>query len=755
MNAQSLEADLNPQQFQAVTHRGGPCLVLAGAGSGKTRVITYRIAWLIAQGVPASSICGLTFTNRAAGEMRARVVSLHGGEPKGLWLLTFHALGLRLLRDAAGGADAPRLGFAVFDRGDSMAVWRACQKDLRIDSREFRPRALFETCSRAINRLEDPQAWDQAGRPSEQRLAGRVYTAYRKEMCRRNALDFDDLLAWPLRLLSAGSIVADPGRFQYLLVDEYQDTNRLQYRLVRSLLDSDSSIMVVGDEDQAIYRWRGADIANVLDFDRDFPGATTVRLEQNYRSTQPILAAANSLVGHNRERLGKQLWTDNEGLELPLVMHCGTERAEAVWVAKRIGRELLAGTKRREIAILYRTNAQSRPFEEELAGRSIPFRVVGGPTFFRRSEVKDLLAYLRLLRIDDDAALERATARPPRGIGPATVAKIAAQGTSAASVLRAAAKEQDPAAFLIAAGTPPRAAAGAVTMAMLLHEISSRLDRISLGDALQALLRDSGYRAWLGTQQDGPDRLANLDELIASAHEFGGGASAAEKLDDYLDRAALVADADSSSGSRNGVQLTTIHAAKGLEFEIVFVAGLEEGLFPHASALDGGQLEEERRLAYVAMTRARKRLFLSAARVRRIRGRERIQLPSRFLREIDPRYLVVKEEPGAAVAAAHSRRQGGATPRRLHRGGARPSRAPRNTARPVDPNARGTGSPARPDQLRVGVAVFHPMFGAGRIVDTIVDTQGSGDRLKLEVAFARAGTKHLIAKFAKLQLLQS
>jgi len=751
VNTQSLEADLNPQQLQAVTHTGGPCLVLAGAGSGKTRVITYRIAWLIAQGVPADGICGLTFTNRAAGEMRARVASLHGGEPAGLWLLTFHALGLRLLRDAAGGANAPRIGFAVFDRGDSMGVWRVCQKELRIDSREFRPRALFETCSRGINRLEDPQAWDEAGRPSEQRLAGRVYAAYRQEMRRRNAVDFDDLLAWPLQLLSAGSIIADPRRFQHFLVDEYQDTNRLQYRLVRALLGSDSSIMVVGDEDQSIYRWRGADIANVLEFERDFPGATTVRLEQNYRSTQPILAAANSLVGHNRERLGKQLWTDNEGSDLPLLMHCGSERSEAVWVAKQIGRELLAGTQGKEIAILYRTNAQSRPFEEELAGRSVPFRVVGGPTFFRRSEVKDLLAYLRLLRFDDDAALERATARPPRGIGAATVAKIAAGGTSAASVLRAAAREEDPAAFLLAAGTPPRAAAGAVTLAVLLHEISARLDSISLGDALDALLRDSGYRAWLNTQQDGPDRLANLDELIASAHEFGGDASAAEKLDDYLDRAALVADADTSSGSRNGVHLTTIHAAKGLEFDVVFVAGLEEGLFPHASALDDGQLEEERRLAYVAMTRARLRLFLSAARSRRIRGRERIQLPSRFLREIDPRHLVVEEAPGAVVAASQARRSGAGSSRRLERGGSRRPQAPRKVSRPVDPDARGTGSPAAPAQLRVGTAVFHPMFGAGRIVDT----QGAGDRLKLVVAFARAGTKHLIAKFAKLQLLQS
>lgn len=751
MNLESLEADLNPQQLQAVTHAGGPCLVLAGAGSGKTRVITYRIAWLIAQGAPASGICGVTFTNRAAGQMRSRVAELHGSAPDGLWLLTFHALGLRLLRDAAGGAGAPRIGFAVYDRGDTMSVWRACQKDLNVDSREFRPRALFEICSRATNRMEDPRALDAPGHPSDQRYAGRIYVAYREAMRKRNAVDFDDLLAWPLRLLSAGSFVADPRRFQNFLVDEYQDTNRLQYRLIRALLSDKSSIMVVGDEDQSIYRWRGADITNVLDFERDFPGATTIRLEQNYRSTQPILAAANSLVGHNRERLGKELWTEIEGSENTHFTYCASERSEAVLVSKQISTAMTAGVKAREIAILYRTNAQSRPFEEELAGRSLAFRVVGGPTFFRRSEVKDLLAYLRLVRYDDDEALTRASARPPRGMGPVTVAKLGEGQASAMALIRSAASDADPAAYLVAAGVPARAAAGAGALAGLVGKISDRLDRISLGDALEALLRDSGYRAWLGTQQDGAERLANLDELIASAHEFGGDAPAAETFDDYLDRAALVADADSSAGSRSGVHLTTIHAAKGLEFDHVFVTGLEEGLFPHASALDDGHLEEERRLAYVAMTRARKRLYLSAARSRRVRGRERIQLVSRFVREIDSRYLRVEEEPGAVVAAAA---ESAARSRFQSPVGRRPARPPsgaRKVARPVDPNARGTGTPALPGELAEGVEVFHPMFGAGRVTDR----QGSGDSLKVVVAFARAGTKHLIAKFAKLELLGS
>jgi DNA helicase-2/ATP-dependent DNA helicase PcrA len=739
---------LNPEQERAVTHTAGPCLVLAGAGSGKTRVITYRIAWLIQQGIPPSSICGVTFTNKAAAQMRARVNELLGHEPDGLWLLTFHALGLRLLRDASGGPDAPRIGFAVYDRQDSMAVWRACQKKLAIEPREFRPRALFEACSRAVNRLEDPTAWDEGGRPSEQRYAGRIYAAYSEELRRRNAVDFDDLLAWPLRLLASGNAIADPRRFRHFLVDEYQDTNRLQYRLIRALLGDSSSVTVVGDEDQSIYRWRGADIANVLEFERDFPGATVVRLEQNYRSTQPILAAANSLVAHNRERLGKKLWTDNAGDDIPMVTHCADERSEAVGVSRRINEMIRGGVRPREIAVLFRTNAQSRPFEEEFAGRGIPFRVVGGPTFFRRAEVKDLLAYVRLLANDDDDALTRACAHPPRGLGPATVEKIATPERSASRLLREAGASDDPEAHLAAVGVPSRSLAGAAALARTLATIRERLSTISLGDAISAVLRDSGYGTWVKAQPDGADRMANLDELIASASEFGADVPGADVLGAYLDRAALVADADTGKGSRNGVHLITVHAAKGLEFDIVFVVGMEEGVFPHAVAMEEGQVEEERRLAYVAMTRARRRLLFTAARLRRVRGRERIQPPSRFLREIDPRCLRVEEDPGAVAAAARARDGSG----RRFGAPASPTRRTRpRPARAVNPNARSTGVRARSSDLREGTVVAHPMFGVGRIAAV----QGSGERMKVSVDFARAGTKHLIAKFAKLELVES
>ncbi len=742
---------LNSQQVLAVTHAGGPCLVLAGAGSGKTRVITRRIAWLVDERAEdPAGICAVTFTNRAAAEMRARVRALLGREPEGLWLLTFHAMGLRLLRQVAGQPGAPRPGFAVSDRADSLGTWRQAQAEAGVDAHELSPNALYEACSRARNRLEDPRAWDREGRPWDQRAAGRVFSLYRDAMQGRGVLDFDDLLEWPLRLLACNPDLTAPwqSRFRHLLVDEYQDTNRLQYRLVRSLLGPESSLMVVGDEDQSIYRWRGAELANVLDFQADFPGATVVRLEQNYRSTQPILRAAGSLVAHNRERLGKALWTEEPGGEKPQFMLCAGERQEAVWVAKQIACALAEGTAASEVAVLYRTNAQSRAFEEEFAGRRIPFRVLGGPTFFRRTEVKDLLSWARLLIADDDTAFVRAAARPVRGVGPVTVSSLSQRAGSAAAALRQAMASSDPEAALRGFGCLSRALPGLLSMGRLTAELRAALGEVELGALIERILHVSGYADFLRAQQDGEERLGNVDELIASATEFGGSALATERsVAAFIDRAALVSDTDLARGSGGGVSLMTIHAAKGLEFHTVFVAGLEEGLFPHASSVQEGQVEEERRLCYVAMTRARRRLLLSAARLRRVRGQERLQQTSRFVGEIDPVALDLHEDPVTTVARAAqgSRRSS----RRDH---PRPSPAPsgaRRATRPVNPHARGTGVPAPLAALQPGTAIFHPKFGPGRIFET----QGAGDRLKLSVSFTGAGTKQLIARFAKLQLL--
>ncbi len=739
------QESLNPQQRAAVTHAAGPCLVLAGAGSGKTRVITHRIAWLLQQRQASPGrVCALTFTNKAAAEMRSRLDGLLGGAPPGLWLLTFHALGLRLLRLAAGQPGAPASGFSIAGRSDSIAVWRRCQGDLGIDAGELPPAQLYESCSRAVNRLEDPGAWDIDGRPREQRAAARVWRAYRQAMKRRNALDFDDLLVRALRLLSEPdtrrtSLLPD---FAHLLVDEYQDTNRLQYRLLRVLLGKDCSLMVVGDEDQSIYRWRGADIANVLQFQADFAGATVIRLEQNYRSTQPILSAAGSLVAHNHERIGKELWTENGGGDVPVFCLCGSERDEAVWTAKQIAAAIGRGRAPNHFAVLYRTNAQSRPFEEELAARNIPFRVVGGPTFFRRAEIKDLLAYLRLAVSDDPVALGRAAATPRRGVGPGTIAVLEAAGGGVGALLGAL-EQPDPEAALRDLGCPGRGLAGLLRFAILIGELRARLGRDTIVDLVDHVLHHAGYAAFLRARPDGEERLANLEELTASATEFGADTPASgDVLEAFLDRAALVSDAESAKGAGGGVSLLTIHAAKGLEFDNVFVAGLEEGLFPHAAAVQSGQVEEERRLAYVAMTRARRKLWLSAARLRRVRGRERLQRESRFVREIDPRHLNRTEGPGVVVAAAEMRRQRTrASPLRRQR--------PAGPATPVSPNARGTGTPAPAARLGPGAGVFHPMFGPGRVTES----QGSGDKLKLTVAFPRAGTKQLLARYARLELL--
>ena len=745
---QDLSSDLNIEQYRAVTHAGGPCLVLAGAGSGKTRVITYRIAWLLGElSTPATSICALTFTNKAAGEMRSRLERLAGTAASDVWVLTFHALGLRILRAAAGADGAPRPGFAVYDRSDALAVWRRSQSAANVDASEMRPAMLYEMCSRARNQLEDPRAWDGPGRTPEERTAARVYAGYRAQMRTDNAVDFDDLLALPLQLFSSGIINPDPTRFRHLLVDEYQDTNRMQYQLVRTLLDNDGSLMVVGDEDQAIYRWRGADIANVLEFSEDFPSATIVRLEQNYRSTQPILAAAGSLVARNNERLGKQLWTDNPGDSKPKYMHCATERSEAVWIAKQIAIAIASDTPPSDMAILYRTNAQSRPFEEELAGRRIPFRVFGGQTFFRRTEVKDVLAYLQLLLADDNAAFARSVATPPRGVGPANLESLGSHGDSLIAMLLGALDTADPTARLRELGCRGRAVGGLVIFGQLVTSLRQQLETTALGELIEQVLSRSRYRALLRSQPDGADRLANIDELVASAVEFAGNEPAAkETLSAFLDRTALISDSDSSRGI-GGVALMTIHSAKGLEFARVFVAGLEEGLFPMRSAIDGGQVEEERRLAYVAMTRARQELFLSSARMRRVYGRERFQLPSRFIGEINSALLLADEEPQAVVEMSHRQSQL-VTPGRTRRA-TKAARKSRRAARQVDPNARGTGIPAAHKRLVEGTAIFHPMFGTGRITHA----QGRGASLKLTVAFTTAGTKQLIARYAKLELL--
>jgi DNA helicase-2/ATP-dependent DNA helicase PcrA len=820
---------LNPAQLEAVTHRGGHCLVLAGAGSGKTRVLTHRIAWLIAeQGVDPAAICALTFTNKAAAEMRRRVRRLLDDREVGeaLWLSTFHSLGLRLLREwTAAGAVAwlPPLGFAVYDRDASLAVWRRAQAALRVSPRDYDPARLFNACSCAVNRLEDPASWDDKRQGWERRITARIWKRYRAAMRDAGAVDFDDLMHLPLQALARDAELRrrTAGRFAHLLIDEYQDTNRIQYRLVKALLAEGTRLMVVGDEDQAIYRWRGADLNNVLDFQSDFPGATVVRLEQNYRSSQPILSAAGSLVANNRQRLGKQLWTERGGGELPLFVQCATDREEAEWVAKKI--EELAGgdppAALSEIAVLYRTNAQSRLFEEVFIGRRIPHRVVGGQRFFARREVRDVLAYLQLLVRDDDVALQRAISAPSRGIGPRTLEVLTGLDAhrSAAAALRVLTESDDPERAFRDAGFSPAVAARLLAFGRLLAGLRELAAASSVAELIRITIERSGYAQLLEREENTEDRLANLGELVAAAQEAtdGDAGDAPEPdsvhagegdekpgVDDgsvaspgdsapidsglgslraFLDRLALLADADRPDAE--GVRLMTVHAAKGLEFDVVFLAGMEEELFPHATSIAEGDVEEERRLCYVGMTRARRRLLLSAARSRRINGRERWQEPSRFIGEIDPRQIELRDylAPSAVgskdwapsaftgIGGRSGQRQRSRRSGQQQRGrsGQRPKggsgfhgayglgpQSPRSgtsaptAAAPVKlPPGQPTRPAAEPDLVE-GATVLHPMFGPGRVVETT----GSGEKLKLEIRFNKAGTKNVIAKFAKLQV---
>ena len=854
---------LNGAQLAAVSHSGGHCLVLAGAGSGKTRVLAHRIAWLIAeQGVDSARICAVTFTNKAAAEMRGRVRRLIGARGREVVLSTFHSLGLKLLREwseavavgagvdlgllsggffpdaplsggfspdasnhagrsAAGAAGwLPPRGFAVYDRDASLAVWRRCQAVLRISPRDYDPGRQYGRCSSAVSRLEDPASWDAENSGWERKLAGRVWKQYRAAMREAGAVDFDDLLVLPLQLLSGNAALQQrtASRFDHLLVDEYQDTNRLQYRLIRALLAEGAELLVVGDEDQSIYRWRGADLNNVLDFQQDFPGAAVVRLEQNYRSTQPILSAAGSLVANNRQRLGKDLWTERADGALPLFVQCATDREEAEWVARNVeGFAAEAdGPPLSEMAVLYRTNAQSRLFEEIFIRRRLPHQVVGGQRFFARREVRDVLAYLQLLVRDDDLALERAVSNPSRGVGPRTLEALRAvrPDDGAAAALRQLASQPDPYAAFADAGFSPAPAERLAAFGALVDQLRGIAASVSVAELIRVTVERSGYARWLEREENSEDRLTNIAELVNAADEAAaetgggptvaggtaggeaageraqapggagdggvavpegadaaggaaapssigvpladGGADGLNALRTFLDRLSLLADADTDRAGAEGVRLMSVHAAKGLEFSVVFLTGMEEELFPHASALADGDVEEERRLCYVGMTRARHRLLLSGARSRRINGRERWQEPSRFIGEIDPRHIEVRDYLSPQAVGSRDYRPssfsglGGRTGQRQRARRTPPGRPGARRRKPAAAPVAYSGPtrPASEEDLEEGATVVHPMFGPGRINGVT----GRGDKLKLDISFRKVGSKTVVAKYAKLEV---
>jgi DNA helicase-2/ATP-dependent DNA helicase PcrA len=733
----NLLSHLNPPQKEAVLHGEGPLLILAGAGSGKTRVITHRIANLIHKhNVRSWNIMAVTFTNKAAKEMAERVQRLLGGGDLPL-IATFHAACGRILR-----RDIHHLGFqssfVIYDDRDSERLLKDVLKEMNLDEKKFSPKAVGARIDDYKNRGLFPQDIDSVstGDIYNSKIV-QIYATYQERLKKCNALDFGDMLIQTVRLLSDFPDVRRhyQERFQWILVDEYQDTNPVQYNLIRLLAGDRKNLCVVGDDDQSIYSWRGADIRNILEFEKDFPGVKVVRLEQNYRSTATILTAAGEVVKQNSGRKGKTLWTENPAGEKIRYERVESDREEARFVGREIGRLRSTGFPLEEMAVFYRTNAQSRQIEEALVADALPYHIVGGVRFYARLEIKDILAYLRVLdNPADEVSLKRIINVPARGIGNASVDRISEQahrdGTTFFESLERAVQGG-----LLTTGPRGKVAA---FVAMLEHfkELSGTLD---LPQLAQAVMQESGYLARLKESRDEDDaeRLENLGQLLAAIGEF------VEKnpeagLSEFLEQVSLVSDLEQGETGKPSVTLMTLHAAKGLEFKAVFMIGMEERLFPHIRALDDlDGMEEERRLCYVGMTRARERLYLLNARRRYLFGQEQSNQPSRFLRDIPGELL---EEAGGGVAySKSSHRNAYATPYPSHNLSAVTSAFDDVEVVP-DP-------PEEHDGVYMGMKVRHAKFGVG----TIRKIEGNGEEQKVIVWFNSVGPKKLLLRFAGLE----
>ena len=732
---------LNEPQREAVVHGEGPLLILAGAGSGKTRVLTHRVSHLIHTGqARPGEILAITFTNKAAQEMRERVELLLGHSTRAMWVMTFHAACARILR-----AEAPRLGytrqFTIYDQSDSRRLVKKCIDDLGFDSKRFTPGAVHNQISDAKNKLRDAEAYRQlVGGYFEQTVAD-VFALYEREMHRMNAMDFDDLLGRTVNVLELFPEVRAryAATFRHVLVDEYQDTNHAQYRLLQLLAGGEEghrNLAVVGDDAQSVYSFRGADVRNILDFAEEFPDAKVVKLEQNYRSTQNILNAANGVIAHNRDQMEKDLWTDQGEGDLVKVRELEDEHAEARYVVGEIERLVDQGVSRQEIACFYRTNAQSRVLEDTLVRRDVGYQVVGGTKFYERAEVKDAVAYLTVLGNPQDVvSFTRIANSPRRGIGQTSLSRVISHAdTMGISIWEAAA---EPAA-VPGLGT---AAVRAFTrfMATMVDLRTQMEQQVPVGDLLESVLTESGYFDWLEAERtiEAQGRTENLQELVEVAREFDAAADADnDTLDVFLQGIALVADADTRRDDSGLVTLMTLHNAKGLEYPIVFILGCEEGVFPHSRSIDEGTLEEERRLMYVGITRAMRDLYLTHARRRSVFGSApNYGLPSRFLGEL-PTHLVDRVESGAQTWGGSPIAAGAPA-----RGRATSWSAPAGGASGWGATPSGGGGSAT---FRTGDDVLHAAFGDG--VVTSVEPGGI-----VVVRFASDGSERkLMAEYAPI-----
>jgi DNA helicase-2/ATP-dependent DNA helicase PcrA len=752
-----LLSSLNPEQQAAVLETDGPLLILAGAGSGKTRVIAHRIAYLVSQRLSEPDrILAVTFTNKAAEEMRGRVEALLGTDCRQMWVSTFHALCARLLR-----REAPHIGlsrdFVIYDSTDQLTVVKQALKSLGIDDGVTQPRAALSRISHAKNRMEGPAVFSDASwNPREQQIA-KIYELYTKALKDANALDFDDLLLKTVELFETSEQVRErySRKFRYLMVDEYQDTNRPQYLLIQRLAATHRNLCVVGDPDQSIYKWRGADLRNILDFEHDFPEAAIVKLERNYRSTQVILDAATAVISQNRNRKEKRLYTDRAGGAQIRLYRAGDDLDEAEFIA-RTARAALHDDHENSVAILYRTNAQSRTIEDALRRHGTAYKIIGGVRFYERKEVKDALAYLKLiLSPQDDVSLRRVINVPARGIGKGVMESLEA----------VAIPPDDESSTPLLAGLRGTAVPGNSLWARLQYAVERRLlasralasltafrDLItgmtamaaqeSVSIALGKVLDQSGYLQDLRDErsEEAEGRIENLMELVSAAREFES-RHPEPSLAGFVDQLSLLSDADEEAGSQNArVLMMTLHSAKGLEFPVVVISGLEEGLFPHSRASDDeADLEEERRLCYVGITRAQRRLVLTSAARRRVFGDYQSTEPSRFIDEIPPE--LVEEIPSAFVTPQPSFSNFGNRP--YGRGGSYRGRV--REEQPAYDYASEDQS--LPVGLKPGLKVRHAQFGPG----TIIAVEPLSDDIKLVVRFSSVGQKTLRAKFAKLE----
>jgi DNA helicase-2/ATP-dependent DNA helicase PcrA len=752
---------LNAEQREAVLHENGPLLILAGAGSGKTRVITFRIAYLIGDGHAApDQVLAVTFTNKAAQEMRERVVSLIGSDCEGVWLSTFHALCARLLR-----REGPAIGlsrdFVIYDSSDQIAVVKQAERELGIDDKFVPPRMALSRISQAKNRMEGPDSLRGAWNLRDEQIA-KIYARYLDALRDSNALDFDDLLLRTVELFESSEAVRNKyaQKFRYVMVDEYQDTNRPQYVLIRRLAEHYRNLAVVGDPDQSIYKWRGADIRNILDFEQDFPEAKIVRLEQNYRSTQTILDGASAVIRQNRNRKDKRLWTDRTGGSKIVYFRGNDELEEADFITRSV-KHARSDDIDATMAVLYRTNAQSRAIEDSLMREGIPYKIIGGVRFYERKEIKDSLAFLKLIiNPHDDVSLRRVINVPARGIGKGVMDSL--QGISpeqiaadAPPLIAAGLQEISSARSLWArlvyavdeSTLAPRAIASLRVFRDLIVNLSTAARQETLSITLGKMLDQTGYLNDLRDEntEEANERIENLMELVSAAREYETREPEAS-IGGFVDRLSLLSEADEESGNRDAkVWMMTMHAAKGLEFPLVVIAGMEEGLFPHSrSTEDEDEIEEERRLCYVGMTRAQSQLILTSAARRRVFGEYQSTQPSRFLEEI-PAELVERIAPTYASpyqgAFNHQHYEFRTNPYgRKGRGGGRVREGESAYEyEHEDQSANG---------IRAGVRVRHAQFGVG----TVVGVEEHNDDLKITVRFNTVGVKKLLAKYAKLEL---